>query len=108
VQVIYNFCYGTALLGLLQFYTGTRDLLRPYKPFIKFVVVKSVVFVTFWQGILLSILLSKSRGVHYDHIQNWLLCLEMVPAAIAMRAAFPANSTRGRIANRSATWRVFR
>lgn len=37
--------------SLLFFYLGAQDLLRPFKPVIKFLVVKAVVFLTFWYGI---------------------------------------------------------
>ena len=38
-----------ALYALLLFYMGTHDLLAPFKPMLKFTVVKLVVFLTFWQ-----------------------------------------------------------
>lgn len=46
---MYNVTYSVALLALFMFYMGTHDLLAPFNPLMKFVLVKSVVFFTFWQ-----------------------------------------------------------
>jgi len=86
---VYNICYATALLGLLQFYLGTSEQLRPYKPLMKFVLVKLVVFLTFWQGLFLSLMFAGSSHERAKPIQNWLICFEMFPAAIGMLIAFP-------------------
>jgi hypothetical protein len=90
LQIVYNFCYAAALLGLIHFWAGTRDLLKPYKPVWKFVVVKAVVFITFWQGLALSLLFINESEKKAKQLQTWLLCVEMVPAAAAMWFAFPA------------------
>ncbi len=44
-----NVTYAIALSGLMLFYRGTHELLQPYKPLLKFVLIKAVVFLTFWQ-----------------------------------------------------------
>lgn len=46
---MYNVTYSVALLALFMFYMGAHDLLAPFNPLLKFVLVKSVVFFTFWQ-----------------------------------------------------------
>jgi hypothetical protein len=38
-----------ALYALALFYAACRDLLRPYNPVPKFIMIKSVVFLTYWQ-----------------------------------------------------------
>jgi hypothetical protein len=43
-------CYTFALYGLLLFWIGASDLLAPFNPLLKFVIVKTVVFLTFWQA----------------------------------------------------------
>jgi hypothetical protein len=48
--VVYNVTYSIALYALVLFYLGTHDLLAPYNPLLKFALVKSVVFLTFWQA----------------------------------------------------------
>lgn len=88
LQVIYNLCYTAALLGLIHFWVGTRDMLKPYKPVWKFVTVKAVVFSTFWQGFFISLLLPQETA---RSLQTWILCIEMLPAAFAMWFAFPAT-----------------
>ena len=47
--MVYNITYSVALYALVLFYLGTHDLLAPYNPLLKFALVKSVVFLTFWQ-----------------------------------------------------------
>jgi Organic solute transporter Ostalpha len=47
--VFYNITYSMALYALLLFYLGTHELLAPFNPLIKFILVKSVIFLTFWQ-----------------------------------------------------------
>ena len=50
--VVYNTSYSVALYGLLMFYKATRPLLTPFKPVQKFVAVKSVIFATYWQSVV--------------------------------------------------------
>jgi Organic solute transporter Ostalpha len=49
ITIVYNVTYSVALLALFMFYMGAHDLLAPFNPLLKFVLVKSVVFFTFWQ-----------------------------------------------------------
>lgn len=48
--IIYNISVSLALYGLFLFYYATRDLLTPFEPVLKFCTVKSVIFLSFWQG----------------------------------------------------------
>lgn len=50
ITIVYNITYSVALFALFMFYLGTHDLLAPFNPLMKFVLVKSVVFFTFWQA----------------------------------------------------------
>lgn len=98
ITLIYNVTYSWALFSLLLFYMGTRDLLKPHKPVLKFVCVKSVVFATFWQGVAVGIsvgvgaLPSPAAG---KAMQNLLLCCEMLLAAVAVAFAFPCQEYAG-------------
>ncbi|XP_071571455.1 transmembrane protein 184B-like [Temnothorax nylanderi] len=56
ITIIYNISVSLALYGLFLFYFATRDLLTPFEPVLKFCTVKSVIFLSFWQGVLLAIL----------------------------------------------------
>ena len=92
ITIIYNITYTVALYALLLFYMGTHELLEPFRPLLKFVLVKSVIFLTFWQGLFISIAVgtgavpSAGEG---NNIQNFLICVEMLPAAICIIFAFP-------------------
>jgi hypothetical protein len=49
ISILYNLCYTFALYGLMLFWIGAAELLEPFNPLLKFVLVKTVVFLTFWQ-----------------------------------------------------------
>ncbi|MQL96132.1 hypothetical protein Taro_028805 [Colocasia esculenta] len=68
------------------------DLLRPFNPIPKFLLIKSVVFLTYWQGVL--VFLTAKSGFLKDadeaaDFQNFILCLEMLVAALGHLYAFP-------------------
>ncbi|KAK0396591.1 hypothetical protein QR680_001778 [Steinernema hermaphroditum] len=103
ITIVYNVSVSLALYGLYLFYTATRDLLNPYSPVLKFLTVKSVIFLSFWQGFLLAVLGATSvidpvhdaqgneiisRGTVAAGYQNFFICVEMFFAAIALRFAF--------------------
>lgn len=50
ITMLYNISVSLALYGLYLFYFATRDLLTPFEPVLKFCTVKSVIFLSFWQG----------------------------------------------------------
>ncbi|KAG9342989.1 hypothetical protein JZ751_015205 [Albula glossodonta] len=102
ITIIYNFSVSLALYALFLFYFATSDLLRPYEPVLKFLTIKSVIFLSFWQGMVLAIL--ERCGVIPEALvidghevgagtvaagwQNFIICIEMFFAAIALRYAF--------------------
>jgi len=103
ITVIYNISYTVALYGLLLFYSATKELLSPYYPVLKFLTVKFVVFLSFWQGVALAILektgaISTYHGIQAGTIaagyQNFIICFEMLVAAILLRFAFPSSVYR--------------
>ena len=92
ITVIYNITYTLALYALLLFYMGTHELLAPFRPMLKFILVKSVIFLTFWQGLFIAIAVGTGSVPSPDdgnNIQNFLICVEMFPAAICICFAFP-------------------
>jgi len=106
VTLIYNLSISVALYALFLFYFATKDLLRPYDPVLKFFTVKSVIFLSYWQGFLLVILekmkfiepiVSDDGNVHTKSgtvsagYQNFLICIEMFFASIALKYAFPIS-----------------
>ncbi|KAI6202427.1 hypothetical protein M3Y96_00947300 [Aphelenchoides besseyi] len=107
ITIVYNISVSLALYGLFLFYTATRDLLHPYSPVLKFLTVKSVIFLSFWQGFLIAVLGATSaidpvydvegkevisRGTVAAGYQNFLICVEMFFAAIALRFAFGVSA----------------
>jgi Organic solute transporter Ostalpha len=92
LSIIENLSVSTALYGLVLFYHAAEEILRPYGPLPKFISVKAVVFLTFWQGVVLSIavrlhLLTDIEGFSAHEqatgLQDILICFEMAVAALA-------------------------
>ncbi|KPP74591.1 transmembrane protein 184B-like [Scleropages formosus] len=101
VTIVYNISVSLSLYALFLFYFATRELLSPYSPMLKFFMVKSVIFLSFWQGMLLAILekcgaipqissaeVSVGEGTVAAGYQNFIICVEMFFAALALRHAF--------------------
>lgn len=55
ITIFYNLTYTVALYALLLFYLGTHELLAPFKPLLKFALVKAVIFLSYWQGLFIAI-----------------------------------------------------
>ncbi|CAF0872754.1 unnamed protein product [Adineta steineri] len=101
ITFIYNISVSVALYGLLLFYEATKHILAKYDPVLKFLTVKSVIFLTFWQGVLLALFeqlgiiqafqgkTNLSVGTVAAGWQNFFICIEMCLAAVALRFAFP-------------------
>jgi hypothetical protein len=86
-----------AMYCLILFYYAVKEELAPLRPIPKFLCVKAVVFFTFWQSVLLAGL--ASMGVltatrYYTQaelvgaLQDFIVCLEMLFAALAHHYAF--------------------
>ncbi|XP_051856178.1 transmembrane protein 184A [Antechinus flavipes] len=102
VTIVYNFSVSLALYALFLFYFATSDLLRPFEPVLKFLTIKAVIFLSFWQGMLLAILEKcgvipevqiidgneVGAGTVAAGYQNFIICIEMLFASIALRYAF--------------------
>merc|ERR1711936_477870 len=108
--LIYNISISVALFALFLFYSATKELLRPYDPALKFFSVKAVIFLSFWQGVFLAICekagiisplqsddgtTQTEAGTVSAGYQNFLICIEMFFAAIAMKYAFPISVYMG-------------
>jgi hypothetical protein len=95
--VILNASQFVAMWSLLSLYHECADLLEPIKPLGKFLSVKAVVFLSFWQSMLLSALVSLgiltgttewSTDEVATGLQDLLICIEMCGAAIAHHYTF--------------------
>ncbi|XP_070219240.1 transmembrane protein 184A isoform X1 [Bos mutus] len=102
VTLVYNASVSLALYALFLFYSATRELLQPFEPVLKFLTIKAVIFLSFWQGLLLAILercgvipevqvidgSTVGAGTVAAGYQNFIICIEMLFASIALRYAF--------------------
>uniref|UniRef100_A0A8C6Q4A9 Transmembrane protein 184C n=1 Tax=Nothobranchius furzeri TaxID=105023 RepID=A0A8C6Q4A9_NOTFU len=89
-----------AMYCLVLFYRALRDELSPIKPVGKFLCVKMVVFVSFWQAVLIALLvkvgiISEKRTWDWQSVeavatglQDFIICVEMFLAAIAHHFSF--------------------
>ena len=91
VAMIVNISIFFAFTGLLKLYHAVRDDLKWCRPWPKFLTIKAVVFLTFWQGlaILLWLVLTSDPDEKEDatlqarKYQNLIICLEMLLVAIS-------------------------
>ncbi|KAG9139408.1 hypothetical protein Leryth_017325 [Lithospermum erythrorhizon] len=98
LAVVLNFSQTWALYCLVQFYSVTKNNLAPIKPLAKFLTFKSIVFLTWWQGVAVAFLFS--LGAFQGHlaqvlklktrIQDYIICIEMGVAAVVHLYVFPA------------------
>ncbi|TGJ79684.1 hypothetical protein E0Z10_g9078 [Xylaria hypoxylon] len=96
--IIYNISVTVSLYSLGLFWVCMHDDLLPYRPVPKFLCIKLIIFASYWQGFLLSILVW--IGAIPDDvpeytpdnlaaaIQDALICVEMPAFAIAHWYAF--------------------
>ena len=85
MAVVLNFSQSWALYCLLQFYAATKDELEHIKPLAKFLVFKSIVFLTWWQGVAIALFsalgLFKSpiaQGLQFKtSVQDFIICIEV-------------------------------
>lgn len=101
ITIMYNICYTVALFALLMFYLATREMLEPHKPLLKFIIVKTIIFLTYWQGFLFQILYSSGAISSVNEavvLQNFIICLQMAVAAPVMLYAFPFEEYKSGLA----------
>lgn len=91
-----------ALYCLVFFYYATHNELSPIRPVGKFLSVKALVFFTWWQSVMISILLQLNMIPEYTMklqdlssedvaklLQDYLICIEMFLIAIVHTFVFP-------------------
>ncbi|KAL1180592.1 hypothetical protein V6Z11_A03G243400 [Gossypium hirsutum] len=99
MAVVLNFSQSWALYCLIQFYTVTKDELAYIKPLAKFLTFKSIVFLTWWQGV--AIALFSALGLFRSPIaeslqlkssvQDFIICIEMAIASVVHIYVFPSE-----------------
>lgn len=88
MTVILNFSQYWALYCLIHFYTATKDELAQMKPLYKFLMFKSIVFLTWWQGVMIAVmyalgLLRSPIAQEFEFkttIQDFIICIEVLPS----------------------------
>eukprot|EP00744_Colponema_vietnamica_P020466 GILI01029084.1.p1 GENE.GILI01029084.1~~GILI01029084.1.p1 ORF type:complete len:243 (+),score=26.30 GILI01029084.1:44-730(+) len=97
LALIQNASVFFGFTSLVYFYFACKEFLQPYKPGMKFVVVKAVVFMCFWQGIFIAVLNHFHVIPHTQYwtsddvgvgLQNFIVCIEMFIVAVAHRWIF--------------------
>lgn len=99
MAVILNFSQSWALYCLVQFYAVTKDELAHIHPLAKFLTFKSIVFLTWWQGVAIAVLydlgLFKSpiaQALQFkSSVQDFIICIEMGIASVVHLYVFPAK-----------------
>lgn len=107
IAMIQNVSVFFAFTGLIKFYHAVRDDLKWCQPFAKFATIKGVVFLTFWQGLVIAIVCNIHQGGRWSvtndndenqnprqkaiELQNVLICLEMLFFSIAHLCVFPTD-----------------
>lgn len=91
IYLLLNISVAFAFYGLVVFYQATEKLLAWCDPWPKFICIKGIVFMTFWQGIAITgmsiagIVDEKSALA----AQNMLICIEMLLASVMHHLFFP-------------------
>jgi len=100
VSVMNSISVSIAVYALVTFYVITREELEEFNPLRKFFAIKSVVFIMFWQSVLIAVLvrcgvLHGIGAFTTDNVrtglQNGLVCIEMFFMAIYHAWAFNVN-----------------
>lgn len=93
ITIVTNGSIFFAFRGLVRFYHATREDLEWVNPWPKFLAIKGVVFMTFWQRMVISLIVNlgysdkfptqESATEFIMQAQNFLICLEMLFSAVA-------------------------
>ncbi|KAL9130147.1 MAG: hypothetical protein Q9217_001582 [Psora testacea] len=98
VMVIEGGCVTIAMYCLIQFYVQIKDAILEHQPLLKIAAIKLVIFLSFWQTLLISFLTSSGAIKPSSTIQtpdikigipSMLLCIEMSIFSIFHFWAFP-------------------
>ena len=104
VTMVENLSITYAAYVLMLFYMAFKEDLKPYNPVPKFLCIKAVLFLSFWQSVLFAIgarvnLIHEIGRFTTDNVQTGLnnlsLCIEMFLIALAHKWAFPYEEYQG-------------
>ncbi|KAJ1501109.1 hypothetical protein HMI54_010248 [Coelomomyces lativittatus] len=96
VSLFYNLSVSWSMYCLLVLFFASKDILAHYRPLPKFLCIKFTLMFTFYQELLLSMLIpilhlypDHVEPSHFAHaLQSGLLCIEMSMCASLYQAAF--------------------
>lgn len=102
ITSIVNISISLSMYWLVMFYQATKESLSPFSPVPKFLCIKGVLFFSYWQSVVITVLvkmgvIQELPDIHYsvEHVastvQNCLICFEMVAFAFWHSYAFPAD-----------------
>jgi len=85
--IVYNLSYSVALYALYLIYWASheQEALQSKRPLLKFVSVKMIVFLTFWQAVLLPIVPLPGSTSRWE---DFILSFEMLIFTLLMNSAF--------------------
>eukprot|EP00758_Cryptobia_borreli_P002880 Tbor_TRINITY_DN3361_c0_g1::TRINITY_DN3361_c0_g1_i2::g.23475::m.23475 len=95
--IAYNISISIAFTALVFFYTGLKEFMEGKQPLEKFICIKSVIFLTYWQGILIAIIAANGALPKFDYwsdkdaptgLQDLLICIEALFIAFGHKFCF--------------------
>lgn len=93
--IVANVSVTVAFSGLLKVYHAVAHHLVNHNPWPKFISVKGIVFITFWQGTVIWLMTHYSGSFANkdvaDAVQNFLICVEMFIASVVHSYTFAAD-----------------
>ncbi|RKO91525.1 organic solute transporter Ostalpha-domain-containing protein [Blyttiomyces helicus] len=110
ISFFYNLTVCWAMYCLVLFYVQCAKDLAQYRPMPKFICIKAIIFLTFWQGLFVAFLVW--AGIIHGKedysannialaLQDFLICIEMPFFAFGHRIAFPwTDYTDSRLSSR--------
>ncbi|CAM6129949.1 unnamed protein product [Calypogeia fissa] len=104
-SITLNLSVSLAMYSLITFYHVFNKELAPHGPLLKIICIKGVVFFSFWQGVVLS-MLAYTGVIRTEHrflelaqieeaYQNLFVCLEMVVFGVLQQYAFSTTEYSG-------------
>ncbi|CAI5506995.1 unnamed protein product [Closterium sp. Naga37s-1] len=92
ITCVYMISYSIAIYALILFYVACKDLLTSFNPIPKFLMIKAVVFLTYWQGVIIFLIAHFTASPEgAADLQNVIICCEMALGAIGFMIAFPVK-----------------
>lgn len=98
--LIYNASITIAFSALIYFYRGTHEFLEGKNALAKFLCIKMVIFLSYWQGILIAIFSAANMLPKFDYwsedsvatgLQDLLICVEMLFVAFGHKYCFSSD-----------------